>query len=161
MESSLPDLIGNTRSKIVNYQPVRQPIEVDLRPTKGNLSIAETIKNAHHTADRKFLDVGSSSLLPEELLEPDDMVLKGATLKQMRKAHADNGLTGNQCASAKGFMKKVMYQIPLRKLYQVVASCQYEEESDFCPVLVKINDETILKGNDSMPFLLQVWTING
>ena len=41
-------------------------------------------------------------------------------------------------------MANVMYSVPLSKLYQVVASCQYNEGAEFCPVLVKIKDETIL-----------------
>ena len=58
-------------------------------------------------------------------------------------------------------MMKVIYEVPLNKLYKVVASCAYEEGADFCPVLVKIIDEKILRLNDNKPFLLQVWTING
>lgn len=58
-------------------------------------------------------------------------------------------------------MSKVMYQVPLYKLYKVVASCQFEEDAEFCPVLVKIIDETILRKNKDMPFLLQVWTNKG
>ena len=42
-------------------------------------------------------------------------------------------------------MDMVMYEIPLEKLYKVVASCQYQEGSDFCPVLVKIIDPEIMK----------------
>ena len=42
-------------------------------------------------------------------------------------------------------MDKVMYEIPLEKLYRVIASCQYEENSDFCPVLVKIISPEIRK----------------
>ena len=47
----------------------------------------------------------------------------------------------NQCKNSKDFMKKVMYYVPLDKLYKVIASCQYTENSDFCPVLVKIVDK--------------------
>ena len=42
-------------------------------------------------------------------------------------------------------MDKVMYEIPLEKLYRVIASCQYEEGSDFCPVLVKIMSPEIVE----------------
>ena len=42
-------------------------------------------------------------------------------------------------------MDKVMYEIPLEKLYRVIASCQYEEGSDFCPVLVKIMSPQIVE----------------
>ena len=58
-------------------------------------------------------------------------------------------------------MQKVMYHVPLYKLYKVVASCLYEEGALFCPVLVKIIDLTVLKENEGKPFLLQVWSIKG
>ena len=62
-------------------------------------------------------------------------------------------------------MDKVMYEIPLEKLYKVIASCQYEEGSDFCPVLVKIIDPKIMnvvnQQSQDCKFLLQVWTIKG
>ena len=58
-------------------------------------------------------------------------------------------------------MNKVMYSVPLNKLYQVMASCQYNEDSEFCPVLVKIVDEDILRINLGKRFLLQVWSSKG
>ena len=42
-----------------------------------------------------------------------------------------------------------------------MASCQFDESSNFCPILVKINDETIRQNNGGLSFLLQVWTIKG
>lgn len=65
---------------------------------------------------------------------------------------------GNQCSNSKDFMKKVMYSVPLNKLYEVLASCQFNENADFCPVLVKIVDYKILEINENFPYLLQVWT---
>ena len=58
-------------------------------------------------------------------------------------------------------MSKVSYQVPLNSLYKVLASCMYEEDGNFCPVLVKIIDPTILKENKNKPYLLQVWTRSG
>ena len=58
-------------------------------------------------------------------------------------------------------MRKVMYKVPLNNLYQVMYCCLHEENADFCPVVVKIIDETILKENQNLPFLLQVWTKGG
>ena len=55
-------------------------------------------------------------------------------------------------------MTKVRYQVPLNKLYKVVASCMYEEYASFCPVLIKIVDEQILNANKMKPYLLQVYT---
>lgn len=51
-------------------------------------------------------------------------------------------------------MKKVMYSVPLNKLYEVLASCQFNENADFCPVLVKIVDYKILEINENFPYLL-------
>ena len=41
-------------------------------------------------------------------------------------------------------MSKVRYEVELYKLYEVMASCQFKEDADFCPVLVKINNNDIL-----------------
>ena len=77
------------------------------------------------------------------------------------KEHVKWRLEDNQFSSAKEYMRKVMYEVPLSKLYKVVASCQYEEDAKYCPVLVKIIDEFILKENNYLKYLLQVWSING
>ena len=58
-------------------------------------------------------------------------------------------------------MKGVMYEVPLRKLYQPIASCQFNSDGKFCPVLVKINDKTIKEKNGGLPYLIQVWTLKG
>ena len=58
-------------------------------------------------------------------------------------------------------MQKVMYSVPLDKLYKVVASCQYNDNGEFCPVLCKIIDPTVLKNNKGMEYLLQVWSSRG
>ena len=55
----------------------------------------------------------------------------------------------------------MLYKVPLDKLYKVLFSCLYEENAEFCPVIVKIIDEYILQQNDNVPYLLQVWTIDG
>ena len=81
---------------------------------------------------------------------PDDAHL-GLKIEQ---EHRTWRLEENQFSSAKEYMRKVMYQVPLNKLYKVIASCQYEEGADFCPVLVKIVDKYILEKNDMHPFLL-------
>lgn len=66
-----------------------------------------------------------------------------------------------QFTDAKDFMKGVMYQVPLSKLYRPIASCQFNDNKVFCPILVKIIDETILKENNGLQYLLQVWNVNG
>ena len=81
---------------------------------------------------------------------------------KMKKAHEDNSLeVKNQSKSAKEFLSKVMYEVELHKLYEVMASCQFKEDSDFCPVMVKINHSDIIEYNNGLEYLLQVWTIHG
>jgi len=58
-------------------------------------------------------------------------------------------------------MKKVMYSVPLDKLYRIISSCEYNEKGVFCPVIVEIIDEEILKLNDGYKYLLQVWSSKG
>ena len=58
-------------------------------------------------------------------------------------------------------MKGVMYSVPLNKLYKVVASCNFNENAPFCPVLVQIMDSKIKQINDNLEFLLQVWNKKG
>ena len=54
-----------------------------------------------------------------------------------------------------------MYDVELHKLYEVMASSQYTEDSDFCPVMVKISNEDIIAENGGRQYLLQVWSIKG
>ena len=91
----------------------------------------------------------------------ENLTLHNSTLEQIEKAHKDNSLLGNQYKSAKEFMRHVKDQAPLNKLYKVIASCNYNEDGDFCPVLVEIIDKKILQNNNHQPFLLQVWTKKG
>ena len=72
----------------------------------------------------------------------------------MRSAHDSNSIDKTEIQDAKDFMNKVQYRVPLKKLYKVVASCQYNEKGDFCPVLVEIKDKTILENNNGCRFLL-------
>ena len=58
-------------------------------------------------------------------------------------------------------MKEVMFKIPLTKLYKLEASCQYNEDSNFCPVLVRITDKQVLKEYGGKLFLLQVYNRAG
>ena len=45
------------------------------------------------------------------------------------------------CKNSKDFMKMCMYSVPLDSLYKILASCQYRQDAEFCPVLVQIVDE--------------------
>ena len=77
-----------------------------------------------------------------------------ASQEHMKAAHANNSIHTNEIRSAKEFMQNIQYRIPLKKLYKVLASCQYNEKGDFCPVLVEIKDKVIKKNNNGCPFLL-------
>ena len=57
--------------------------------------------------------------------------------------------------TSEDFMNNVMFKVPLHELYKAVASCNYDEENYFCPVLVKIMNPAILLENDpNYPYLL-------
>ena len=87
---------------------------------------------------------------------------EGVTIDKIKKAHRKYSLENhNQSKSAKEFLSKVLYQVELHKLYEVMASCQYKEDSPFCPVMVVINHKDIIEENQGRRYLLQVWTING
>lgn len=60
----------------------------------------------------------------------------------------------NQFSNSRKFLKEVMFKVPLDKLYELVASCQYKEESDFCPVLVRVVDKNVRLYNEGKMYLL-------
>ena len=93
--------------------------------------------------------------------EDEDYTYKGATLDEIQQAHEQYSLRNKQFKSSKQFMKEVMFTVPLDSLYTVLASCQYNEESYFCPVLVRIEDPEILRKNNNLRYLLQVWDRQG
>ena len=90
-----------------------------------------------------------------------DERLEGAKLGEIRDKHEAYKLLSNQFSTAKDFMDKVMFSVPLNKLYKVIGSCNYNEDAEFCPVLVGIIDPVVLSKNDNLKFLLQVWNGNG
>ena len=87
--------------------------------------------------------------------------MEGANLADIRRKHEAYKLKSNQFSTAKDFMDKVMFSVPLNKLYQVIGSCNYNEDAEFCPVLVEIIDPIVLRNNNNLKFLLQVWNGNG
>ena len=72
----------------------------------------------------------------------------------MIQAHENNSLDNTYMRSAKEFMQKVQYKVPLKGLYKVLASCNYNESSHYSPVILEIKDKTILENNNMHPFLL-------
>ena len=58
-------------------------------------------------------------------------------------------------------MSSVQYKVPLDELYVVMASCQFKENADFSPVLLRIVDDEIRAQNQEKSFLLQVWSRYG
>ena len=81
--------------------------------------------------------------------------MKKIKTEQIRHAHHLNSLSPeNQSKNAKDFLDKVMYQVELHELYVVLASCHFKEGADFCPVMVKIKNEDIIRINAGKQFLL-------
>lgn len=71
-------------------------------------------------------------------------------------------LSEHQFKSSKEMLKKITFNVPLNKLYEVVASCNYNAQNVFCPVLIKIMDETAkIRNGTNRPYLLQVWNNKG
>lgn len=99
--------------------------------------------------------------MPTNLLEDDNQVLQDTALAKIVQDNRRNKLKHKQFKTAKDFMKGVMYNVPLNRLYKVLASCNYNEAGRFCPVIVEIIDQKILMINKGMPFLLQVWNRYG
>ena len=93
--------------------------------------------------------------------EGAEELMKDAEMDEILHQHAEHQLQDNQCRTSKQFMQKVMYSVPLDKLYKVIASCQYNDNGEFCPVLCKIIDPTVLRNNNNMEYLLQVWSNRG
>jgi len=55
------------------------------------------------------------------------------------------------------FFNRVVQDVPLAELKEVVRSCHFDENMKFCAILTKINDERLkiqIEGN----FLLQIWS---
>ena len=72
----------------------------------------------------------------EHLMEDENQVIQDAALAKILLENRHNQLRNKQYKSAKAFMKDVMFQVPLNKLYKVLSSCNYNEAGNFCPVLV-------------------------
>ena len=85
------------------------------------------------------------------------------SITQIKKAHNDNNLEENLSSirTASDYMKKVEFKVPLNQLYEVEASCYDTEGADYCGLLVRIVDKTILSMNADLPYLLQVWQYGG
>lgn len=75
----------------------------------------------------------------------DSQLYTATNLKNMKLAHNRMKLSENQAKTAKDYMQQVMYSVPLNQLYKLMASCNYNENADFCPVLVRIMDPIIRK----------------
>ena len=59
------------------------------------------------------------------------------------------------------YQENVEFLVPLNKLYELVASCQHVEGSDYCGALVRIVDKKVLEINKGNRYLLQVWQKGG
>ena len=73
------------------------------------------------------------------------MFENGADVEFMKDAHDNNDIEKNEHKTANDFMEKVQYKVPLDDLYKVISSCNYMDGAKFCPVLVKVINDDILK----------------
>ena len=64
-------------------------------------------------------------------------------------------------ATSKELLSKMEFIVPLKNIYRVIASCNYNVMNSYCPVLVKIKDPHVLAKNGGKPYLLQVWDREG
>ena len=67
----------------------------------------------------------------------------------------------SQPESAKEYLEKVRFRVEVSELYKVIDSCVYDPNNVFCPVLVEIMNDEIIKENDGKKYLLQVWSNQG
>ena len=69
--------------------------------------------------------------------------MKSTPMSNIVQLHEEHNLQEmhKQCKTSKDFMKMCMYSVPLDSLYRILASCQYRQDAEFCPVLVQIIDE--------------------
>lgn len=95
----------------------------------------------------------------------EDCTNDAATLdkqsEHIKNVHEEHSLKKNQCENPKEMLGKLSFKVPLDKLYRLVASCNYNVQNRFCPVLVEIKDKVALLANNEKPYLLQVWNLQG
>ena len=94
----------------------------------------------------------------EDEEEVDPVKLAVATVGALHEA---NSLKSTQSLNAKDYMQQVSYSVPIDKLYQVIDSCNFSTDLDFCPVMLKIVDDKIIEENGGKAYLMQVWTNKG
>ena len=84
-------------------------------------------------------------------------------LNDVREKHEEYNLIKSleYLTSTVKYQEKIEFLIPLNKLYELVASCQHVEGSDYCGALVRIVDDKVLKINEGKRYLLQVWQKGG
>ena len=76
-------------------------------------------------------------------------------------AHSKNSLEGHQFKIAKDFLNRAEFSVPLDKLYKVLASCNFNENNFYCPVLLQVVNSKIKEHAPDKDYLLQVWTKEG
>ena len=74
--------------------------------------------------------------------------------KLMHEKLEENKLETNQFKGSKDMMRNIEFTVPIDELYKVVASCNYNINNFYCPVLVKIIDQTILDRMTRKEYLL-------
>ena len=115
-------LINEIDNLLVDAKTIRNPKSNEIEmagkneeakgpSSKGNTIMPEhPVKSAVNPDAETAMEDGSTSQL-------------SAMNKQILSAHFHNSLDNNSISSAKDLMQKVMYQVPLSRLYSIMASC--------------------------------------
>ena len=112
----------------------------------------------------KMIEVGTRAPAMELLeVKPriSSMENECCSVKEIKRLHEENDLAINQYSTSKQMIEKMVFKCPLDKLYSVIASCNYNIQNRFCPVLVEVKDQIALMKSNGKPYLLQVWNLNG
>ena len=88
--------------------------------------------------DIKFTDEGTDN-------DAEDIKLTPATIKEIENAHEEFNIQNLQPKTAKHYIRNVTQAIPTNLLYEILYSCNYKYDAEYCPVLLKMKSEDIME----------------
>eukprot|EP00347_Sterkiella_histriomuscorum_P013502 403364473 len=62
-----------------------------------------------------------------------------------------------QKCTADQYFKEISYFIDLNQIYNVLGTCYINDDVPYCPILVELSQEKIIKAYDGCSYLLQAW----
>ena len=117
---------------------------VKVKPEFGaDVEMSEQVQLIERDSIPPEMRVTQADLRPS-IFEDNEELEVAASASEIADAHLNFRLEDNQFSSSKQMLDSVMYQVPINKLYKVIASCNFNPKNYHCPVLVKILDEHIL-----------------